>query len=208
MKIVDTRGQACPAPIIAAKKALKESVAGELFEILTDNLTSYNNLMRFLKDNKAATKVEKHEKHWKLTVSKANSESNGGIAEIDAGDYCSTEIAHFEKGDFIVVISSDRMGEGDIDLGNLLIGNFIKALKDLDKLPDKIIFYNSGVKLATKDSSYSVHLQDLEKMGVDIILCATCVNHYKLENAIAVGNLGNMFSIAEAMACAEKVIKP
>jgi hypothetical protein len=27
------------------------------------------------------------------------------------------------------------MGEGDTDLGHLLMSNFIKAIKDLDKLP-------------------------------------------------------------------------
>ena len=46
-------------------------------------------------------------------------------------------IAHFHKGDFIIVISSDKMGEGDDELGQLLMSNFIKAVKDLDKLPRK-----------------------------------------------------------------------
>ncbi|HEX2974702.1 MAG TPA: NUDIX hydrolase N-terminal domain-containing protein, partial [Bacteroidales bacterium] len=44
MRIVDTKGQLCPAPIIAAKRALKDTVAGESFVILTDNNTSYTNL--------------------------------------------------------------------------------------------------------------------------------------------------------------------
>jgi len=44
--------------------------------------------------------------------------------------------------------------------------NFIKALKDLDKLPSKIVFYNNGVKLATKSSPAIEHLRDLEKMGL------------------------------------------
>lgn len=208
MKTVDTRGQVCPAPIIAAKKALRESLAGESFEILTDNKTSYNNLTRFLKDNKTITKIEVSEGFWKLTVTKPGSGGNEGAADTETSDYCTPEIAHFEKGEFIVVISSERMGEGDNDLGSLLIGNFIKALLDVDKLPGKIIFYNSGVKLATNESPHAVNIRNLEKMGVEIILCATCVNHYKLENNISVGTFGNMFSIAEAMTSAGKVIKP
>ena len=54
-------------------------------------------------------------------------------------------IAHFEKGNFIIVVSSDKMGEGDDELGYLLMSNFIKAIKDLDRLPGKIVFYNKGV---------------------------------------------------------------
>ena len=76
------------------------------------------------------------------------------------------------------------MGEGDDDLGHLLMNNFIKALKDLDRLPQKMVFYNNGVKLATNDSPVIEHLKDLEKMGVELLLCATCVNHYSLEDSV------------------------
>ena len=72
------------------------------------------------------------------------------------------------------------MGEGDDDLGQLLMSNFIKAIKDLDKLPQKMVFYNKGVTLATKTSPLIDHLTDLEKMGVELLLCATCVNHYAI----------------------------
>ena len=43
------------------------------------------------------------------------------------------------------------MGEGDDELGQLLMSNFIKAIKDLDKLPRKMVFYNKGVTLVTKN---------------------------------------------------------
>lgn len=204
MMIVDTRGQLCPAPLIAAKRAMREITEGESIIILTDNATSYNNLTRFLKDNKAEIIREENNGEWKLTVKK----TSGFSAKTRAEDYCRPEVAHFEKGDFVVVISSEKMGEGDDDLGRLLVGNFIKALKDLDKLPAKIIFYNSGVKLAVKGSEQLEHLRQLEKMGVEILLCATCVNHYGLEEKTDAGILSNMYTIAEAMASASKVIKP
>ena len=66
--------------------------------------------------------------------------------------YCAAEIPHFSQGDFIIVFNSDKMGEGDEELGRLLMTNFIKAIKDLDVLPDKMIFYNNGVKLGSIDS--------------------------------------------------------
>lgn len=204
MRTVDTRGQLCPAPLIAAKKALKEASEGEIFSVLTDNRTSYNNLMRFLKDNKTDVSSEEKEGVWTLKVSKQSGSTTSARPE----DYCQPDVAHFEKGDFIVVISSDRMGEGDDVLGRLLISNFIKAVKDLDKLPSKMVFYNKGVTLAVQGSDYVEHLRQLELMGVEILLCATCVNHFELNDTIGAGVLSNMYTIAEAMVAASKIIKP
>jgi len=204
MRIVDTKGQLCPAPLIAAKKALKETTVGEPFIVLTDNKTSFNNLCRFLKDNKADWQVSESNGVWSLTVTR----QAGDIVQTKAEEYCTPTISHFEKGNYIVAITSDKMGEGDDELGHLLISNFIKALKDLDKLPQHMVFYNKGVTLAVKDSPVIEHIKDLEKMGVEIHLCATCVNHYKIENNVAVGNLSNMYSIAEVMASAGNIVRP
>jgi len=203
MRIVDTKGQPCPAPIIAAKRALKETAEGDSFLILTDNNASFNNLTRFLSDNRAHFTVRASGGIWELTVTK----KAGNMPELKPEDYCSP-VAHFEKGDFIIVISSDKTGEGDAELGHLLTLNFIKAVKDLDKLPQKMIFYNSGVKLAVDGSPVIDLLRDLEKMGVELMLCTTCVAHYKLENSVVTGTLGNMFTIASIMASAGKIIKP
>jgi selenium metabolism protein YedF len=204
MKIVDTKGQLCPAPLIAAKRALKETAEGESFIVLTDNKTSFDNLSRFLKDNKAEFHVSETGGVWALTIKK----TTGELIKPNAEDYCAPEVAHFEKGNYVVAITSDKMGEGDAELGQLLIINFIKALKDLDKLPQHIVFYNKGVILAVNDSPVVEHIIDLEKMGVEIHLCATCVNHYKLEKNIAIGTLSNMYSIAEILASAGHVIRP
>lgn len=204
MRIVDTKGQLCPAPLIAAKKALKETVEGETFKVLTDNQTSFDNLCRFLKDNEAGFQVDESQGVWTLTVTRRT----GDIVETKVEEYCVPAISHFEKGNYVVAITSDKMGDGDEELGHLLISNFIKALKDLDKLPQHMVFYNKGVTLAVKESPVIEQIKDLEKMGVEIHLCATCVNHYKLEQSIAVGTLSNMYSIAEIMSSAGNIIKP
>ena len=204
MKIVDTKGQLCPAPLIAAKRALKEIPAGESFMLLIDNQTSFNNVSRFLKDNNTGFQVSESGGVWTLTITRGG----GELSQSSAVDYCTDSIAHFHKGDFIIVITSDKMGEGDIDLGQLLMSNFIKSIKDLDKLPQKMIFYNKGVTLATKDSPLIDHLTDLEKMGVELLLCATCVNHYELADIVGAGILSNMYTIAGVMASAGNIVRP
>jgi selenium metabolism protein YedF len=204
MRIVDTKGQLCPAPLIAARKALKETNAGESFILLTDNQTSFDNLSRFLKDNNSNFQFSKSGEVWTLTITK----TPGSVSEIRAEDYCTPEIKHFEKGNYIIVITSDKMGEGDEELGHLLMSNFIKAIKDLDRLPQKIVFYNKGVMIVTNNSPLIDHLRDLEKMGVELLICATCVNHYSLADSIGAGTLSNMYTIAEVMTSAGNIIKP
>jgi selenium metabolism protein YedF len=204
MRIVDTKGLLCPAPLIATKKALKETLAGESFIVLTDNQTSFENLNRFLKDNKTDFEVNESGGVWTVTITKRT----GDVIQTNTEDYCTPSVNHFEKGNFIVAVTSDKMGEGDDELGHLLMSNFIKALKDLDRLPGYMVFYNKGVTLATHSSPVIEYLKDLEKMGVEILLCATCVNHYKLEANVAAGTLSNMYSIAEIMASAGNIIRP
>jgi selenium metabolism protein YedF len=204
MRIVDTKGQLCPAPLIATKKALKETAVGESFKVLTDNQTSFNNLSRFLKDNYANFQVSETGGVWTLTITKTTVD----ITKAKVEEYSNSSISNFPKGDFIIVLASDKMGDGDNELGHLLMHNFIKALKNLDRLPQKMVFYNNGVKLVTKDSPVIEHLKDLEKMGVELMLCATCVNHYSLGSVIGAGTVSNMYAIAETMSSSGNIIRP
>ena len=71
-----------------------------------------------------------------------------------------------------------------------------------------MIFYNKGVMLAISASPVIDHLKDLENMGVEILLCSTCVNHYSVESVVAAGTISNMYAIAEAMVNAGNIVKP
>lgn len=204
MLVADTSGQLCPAPLIATKKALRETAPGESFQVITDNRTSFSNISRFLRDNNIGFSFTESDGIWTLTVKKTG--STGETA--DPSEYCTTEIPHFSKGSYIVVFSSDKMGEGDDSLGRLLIGNFIRAIKELDLLPGKMVFYNSGVKLISDKSPVAGHLKELEKMGVTLLVCETCAKHYSIVENISAGILSNMFEIAQTMASAGNVIKP
>jgi len=190
--------------LIATRKALKESKTGDSFKILIDNKTSFENVSRFLRDNKTEFKAEEKNGIWILTVTKSNSTG----AEVKAEDYCTVDVPHFKQGDFVIVFSSDKMGEGEEELGRMLMINFIKAIKDLDVLPKKLVFYNNGVKLGASDSVLCDHLKEIETMGVGLLFCGTCVNFYSLQDKIKIGTLSNMFEIAQVMASAGNVVKP
>ena len=108
----------------------------------------------------------------------------------------------------MVVLSDNRMGRGDDVLGDVLIRSFIHTLLQLKPLPDTIICYNAGVKLAAKDSAVLDDLQQLAQAGVDILVCGTCVNYFALGEQIAAGHISNMYDIAETMAGASRLLRP
>lgn len=92
----------------------------------------------------------------------------------------------------LVLIRSDKMGEGEEEIGHIMMKKFINGLVGLDEKPEKLIFYGLGVKLVAKGSPVMDALLSLENMGVEIISCATCVNYYGLSDQIEVGRIGDM----------------
>ncbi|HJC46837.1 MAG TPA: sulfurtransferase-like selenium metabolism protein YedF [Candidatus Lachnoclostridium pullistercoris] len=108
----------------------------------------------------------------------------------------------------ILVISSDSMGEGDEALGRLLMKGFLYAMVEQERLPEKILFYNSGVFLTTEGSGVLEDLQEMERRGVRILTCGTCLNHFNLLDRLQVGEVTNMYEIAQCMMQAERIIKP
>lgn len=106
----------------------------------------------------------------------------------------------------VIVINSDRMGQGDGELGKRLVASFLRTLVAADMKPKTLVLYNSGVKLAAKDSPVLETLQSLENLRVEIICCGTCVNFYGLTDLIQAGRVTNMAEIVKVMTEAESVV--
>ncbi|MGP1432003.1 sulfurtransferase TusA family protein [Treponema sp.] len=64
---VDARGLSCPEPVVRTKKAFDGHQA---FEVLVDNETSKENVIRFCDKMKAATTVAPTDDGWKISVTK------------------------------------------------------------------------------------------------------------------------------------------
>ena len=112
------------------------------------------------------------------------------------------------SGDTIAVISSDRMGEGNDELGKVLMKGFIYALSQLEKLPETILFYNGGATITCEGSESLADLKSMEEQGVKIFTCGTCLDYFGLKEKLAVGTVTNMYAIVETMASAGRVIRP
>ncbi|MFN8209732.1 MAG: sulfurtransferase-like selenium metabolism protein YedF [Bacteroidales bacterium] len=204
MKVVDTRGEKCPKPIIDTRKALKETGKGEIFRVLTDSKTSFNNISRFLTDNKISFSVSEEGGIWTFEV-----KNESGPALITrAEDYCETGIQADGTGNYAISISSEFMGNGDDALGKKLMRSFFVALSVTEPLPSVIVFYNSGVKLASPGSDVLPLLKEIEDKGVEMIFCGTCTDYYNLTDTLNIGKIGDMYFILGKLTSADKVIRP
>ena len=197
---VDARGELCPKPLIMTKKALKECASGQPIRILIDNETSKTNVMRFLDDNGITAATHENDGLYVLSLHGAS----GELAKPDAASYCSTAPATPHA----IVIKSDRMGIGDDELGEILLKAFINTIKEVEPLPGSIVFYNSGIRMATDDSPAVEALRELEAAGVMVLVCGTCADFYQLKEQISVGTISNMYTILETITSAGKIIEP
>ena len=110
------------------------------------------------------------------------------------------------KAPFTIQVTRNGMGNADPELEQKLIKKYFSLLEQSDYLPNAICFYTDGVKLAVKGSLVIEELKALEKKGVRLILCSTCLEHFDLTDQVEVGITGGMTDIIEAQWKADKVI--
>lgn len=106
----------------------------------------------------------------------------------------------------VLVYTANGMGNAPQELQQSLANTFLGLLLESQVLPAKILFYTDGVKLACTGSPMLENLQKLQERGVELILCFTCLEYFELTDQVAVGIVGGMPDIIEAMQKAEKVI--
>jgi len=190
-KIIDATNIPCPRPIIMTKKALSEAAPDEQLVILINNETSKENVERFLRNNGISVEIKKENDLYKIYAT--------GRLKIPNSEV---------QGSTTICLSANYMGRGDEDLGKILMQGFVNTIKEITPLPKNIICYNSGVTLTTVDSPVLASMKALQDNGVDIIVCGTCVDFFKLKDKFSVGRISNMYEIMEKLSQAGKVINP
>ena len=195
MKTIDCRGQACPAPVIATKKALEESGTG--IRVLVDDGAPRENVVRFVRNRGYQVNETAEADGWSLqaTGSTTAKETHQGAVTASA------------SGDRVLLVTSNRLGDGSEELGYLLMKNFIFTLLETPQQPDRILFLNSGVLLATEGAETVEALKRLEERGIELLACGVCLDYFKKKDQLAVGQVTNMFSTAEHLLAAASVIR-
>ena len=194
MKIIDCRNMACPVPVVTAKRALEEA-GGEAVRVLVDPGAPRENVTRFAAGRGYLVVETEVEEGYALTITGAGTPS-AALPQKKGGE-----------GRTVMLVASDRFGDGPEELGRLLMKNFIITLLDLDEVPDRLLFVNSGVLLTTEGSELLEALEKLGNRGVEVLSCGLCLDFFKRKDKLRAGAVTNMFTIAESLMQAGSVVR-
>lgn len=207
--MIDARGLACPKPLMLVKSRLGELYAGQVLEVLLDDPTACANVRRFLEEHGCRVSLAVREGISVLTVSKQNQVELPTVSDDPASamgvEIC--EVSSSRSLRFVVVVAQDVMGDGDRELGKILIQAAMNSFSEVSPLPTAMVFYNGGVKLVCDGSPVLEGLQLLSSLGVLILCCGTCLNYFDLMDKVRVGRVSNMLEILEMIAGAENVFR-
>jgi selenium metabolism protein YedF len=201
MKEIDARGLACPAPVLQTKAALQEEKPAGV-RVIVDNAASQQNVQRFLESQGFQTKLEQNGVDH-LVIGTCVS-APGEQIQSPGQQPAAGQQPEVKK--IMVMCATDRIGFGDDALGQALMVNFLRTLKEMGDELWRLVFVNNGVKLTIDDSEVLDDLKQYEKDGLKILVCGTCLNHFNLLERKQVGETTNMLDIVTAMQLADKVI--
>jgi selenium metabolism protein YedF len=191
MQTIDCRNLSCPAPVINVKKALQEHAE---IRVLLDDGAPRENVTRFSLNRGCLVSEERDGSGWVLTISAAAGTVHPAPEAVSQGSR-------------VVMITSDRLGDGPEELGRLLMRNFVHTLLETAELPARMLFLNSGVFLTCEGSDVLEALGKLHGMGVEIFSCGLCLDFFTIKDKLRVGATTNMLATAEYLLSAGSVIK-
>ena len=193
--VIDARGDACPIPVVKTLKALGAFAGPGEVERIVDNKVAASK-------GCASAAEQTAEKEWHVTTTATEA------VEVAAGEPEAAQCVVPAKRNVVVQISAATMGTGDDVLGKKLMKAFIFSLTQLPELPQTILFYNGGAHLTCEGSDSLEDLRNLADAGVEILTCGTCTDFYGITDKLAVGELTNMYVIAEKLSGASVVVRP
>ena len=209
MITINAIGDTCPIPVIKTQNAIKALTKADEVEVLVDNEVAVQNLTKLAGSMGCGVKSEKKaEKEYRVVITVSEDKLPEQTEEKESVKESEAVCIPDARKNTVVVIASDKMGEGEDELGKVLIKGYIYALTQLETLPKTILFYNKGAYLTCEGSASLEDLKSLEAQGVEILTCGTCLNYYGITEKLQVGTVTNMYVIAETMAKADKVVKP
>lgn len=183
---VDARGLACPKPVINTKKEL-DNIEQGIVIVTVDNDVAKQNILKLSNSLNCESRVIKEEKDL-ISI------------EIKKGENVIIEEKKQEElEDNCIFISSNKMGNGNDELGEILMKGFIYTLTESKPYPKSILLVNAGVKLSTENHDTIGNLKILEEAGVEILSCGTCLDYYGLKESLKVGSVTNMYTIVDIM---------
>lgn len=187
--IIDCKGLNCPIPVVNTKKYFDNLESGVGVTIV-DNEVAKNNVVKFVRGNGFTYEVEEKEGNlFYITITKGKVK----VEELKLENDTSREEI------FNIVIGSDKLGNGDDELGVALMKSYLFALSEAEVVPDNLLFLNAGVKLVVEGALTLDSIKRLKERGVNVQSCGLCLDFYGLKDNLEVGEITNMYAIIEMM---------
>ena len=109
----------------------------------------------------------------------------------------------------VVIVRQEGLGSvglQDRPFGRDMLDKFLHTLEGQSLKPHAICFYTEGVRLTCQESPALLSLRLLEKMGVRIVSCTSCLEYYGLKSKLLAGEKGTMKDIVQLTLEADSVI--
>lgn len=201
---IDARGLACPKPLIETRKVISKT-SNDLVEVLVNNETAADNISRMARDlgwSVAASDGPAGEIH--IVLGRGKEPAPAQVSAISEEPVAKVR----GEPELVVLVASDRMGDGPAELGSDLMQSFIETLLSVSPQPAAVMFINTGVKLSAGDTPVAKELQELADQGAVILSCGKCLDFFDLKELLRVGEVSNMWEIVSLMASADRVLRP
>ncbi|MBC2744970.1 MAG: sulfurtransferase-like selenium metabolism protein YedF [Desulfosarcina sp.] len=177
MKEIDARGLSCPAPVLQTKATLEAEMPNNV-KVVLDNAAAQQNVQRFLESQGFQTVLEQDGGDY-LIIGKC-----GSSPEVYPHVVSEPQV---DAKKIMVMCATDRIGFGDDALGLKLMINFLRTLMEMGGELWRLVLVNNGVKLTIDGSEALDDLRELEKSGLTILVCGTCLTHFDLLERKQVG---------------------
>lgn len=109
----------------------------------------------------------------------------------------------------VILVTKQGLGTtaaGDEAFGSEMLDKFFHTLESRSEKPKAICFYTEGVKVVCEDSPHLLGLRLLERLGVRMLVCRTCLDYYGIADKLSAGETGGMTEIVQVLSEADKVI--
>ncbi len=111
--------------------------------------------------------------------------------------------------DTVIVVTRAGLGTtsaSDDAFGLDMLDKFFHTLEKQADKPTAICFYTEGVKLLAPDSPLALSLKLLERQGIRLLACQTCLDYYQLGEDMVAGQRNSIVEIVQLLGSAGKVI--
>lgn len=186
---IDARGLSCPQPVILTKKAMDEKNGQQIITIV-DNPAALENVSKLAAGQGYSFTVEE--------------QGDGTYIRMVPGAL--KTVGEDTGQDLVILVKSPYFGEGDNELGTILMKSWAYTLTEMSERLKALIFMNGAVDLTTEGSPILEHLAFLQEKGVEILSCGTCLDFFNKKDLLQVGQVTNMYTAMDLLSRAGKTI--